>query len=44
MVKPCSMDLRERVVTAVKREGLPRQAAARRFGAAPSTSINRVKI
>ena len=34
MVKPYSMDLRERVVAAVKREGLPRQAAARRFGAA----------
>ena len=43
MMKPYSMDLRERVVAAVKREGLPRQAAARRFGAAPSTSINRVK-
>jgi putative transposase len=43
MVKPYSMDLRERVVAAVRRDGLSRQEAARRFGIAPSTSINWVK-
>jgi putative transposase len=43
MVKPYSMDLRERVVAAVTRDGLSRHEAARRFGVAPSTSINWVK-
>jgi len=43
MVKPYSMDLRERVVAAVTRDGLSRHEAARRFGVAPSTSINWLK-
>lgn len=43
MVKPYSMDLRERVVWAVTRDGLSRQEAARKFGVAASTSINWVK-
>jgi transposase len=43
MAKPYSMDLRERAVTAVEREGMSRQAAARRFGLAPSTVITWVQ-
>jgi transposase len=39
MGKPCSMDLRERVVTAVETGGLSRQQAAARFGVAPSSAI-----
>ena len=42
-MKPYSMDLRERVVAAVNRDGLSRQEAARRFGVAASTSITWVK-
>ena len=38
-----SMDLRERVVAAVKDEGLSRRAAAARFGVSYSVSINWVK-
>jgi putative transposase len=43
MVKPYSIDLRERVVAAVNRDGMSRQAAARHFGVAASTSITWVK-
>jgi len=43
MVKPYSMDLRERVVAAVTRDGLSRHEAGRRFGVAPSTAINWLK-
>jgi len=43
MSRPYSMDLRERVVAAVKEEGLSRNAAAARFGVAISTAINWVK-
>jgi putative transposase len=43
MGRPYSMDLRERAVAAVEREGQSRQAAARRFGIAPSTVINWVR-
>ncbi len=43
MVKPYSIDLRERVVAAVTRDGLSRQEAARLFGVAASTSINWLK-
>jgi transposase len=43
MAKPYSMDLRERVVTAVEREGLSRHAAAVRFGVAPSSAIKWVQ-
>ena len=40
MARPYSIDLRERVVLAVEREGLSRNAAARRFGVAISTAVN----
>lgn len=39
MAKPLSMDLRERVVSAVEVEGLSRHQAARRFGVSVSTAI-----
>ncbi len=39
MAKPCSLDLRERVVAAVEQEGMSRNAAAARFGVAPSSAI-----
>lgn len=39
MGKPCSLDLRERVVAAVEAEGLSRNQAAARFGVAPSSAI-----
>jgi putative transposase len=39
MAKPLSMDLRERVVAAVEREGLSRRQAAERFGVGVSTAI-----
>jgi putative transposase len=40
MAKPYSMDLRERVVEAVERDGLSRNQAAARFGVAISTAID----
>jgi len=40
MARPYSMDLRERVVLAVERDGLSRNEAARRFGVAISTAAN----
>lgn len=43
MGRPYSMDLRERVVAAVKQEGMSRHQAASRFGVAISTAINWVK-
>jgi putative transposase len=43
MARAYSMDLRERVVAAVKEEGLSRHEAAARFGVAISTAINWVK-
>ena len=39
MVKPYSMDLRERVVRAVEDEGLSRHQATERFGVAVSTAV-----
>jgi putative transposase len=39
MGKPASLDLRERVISAVEREGMSRNQAAARFGVAPSTAI-----
>lgn len=39
MTRPYSMDLRERVVRAVKEEGLSRKQAAKRFNVAISTAI-----
>jgi putative transposase len=43
MVRPYSIDLRERVAAAVHRDGMSRQAAARHFGVAASTAITWVK-
>jgi putative transposase len=43
MAKPYSMDLRERVVAAVEREGMSRHEAAARFGVAPSSAIKWVR-
>jgi len=43
MGKPYSMDLRDRVVGAVERDGLSRRQAAERFGVAASTAINWIK-
>lgn len=40
MGRPYSMDLRERAVAAVEREGMSRHEAARRFGVAASTVID----
>jgi len=39
MGKPCSMDLRERVIAAIEQEGMSRQQAAARFGVAPSSAV-----
>jgi putative transposase len=39
-----SMDLRERVVEAVKTEGMSRRAAAKRFGVSYSAAIEWVKL
>lgn len=43
MAKPLSMDLRQRVVSAVEQEGLSRHEAARRFGIGVSTAIEWVR-
>jgi putative transposase len=43
MGKPYSMDLRERVVAAVEREGMSRRQAAARFGISCSVAIGWVK-
>lgn len=43
MARAYSMDLRERVVAAVEREGLSRHEAAARFGVAPSSAIKWVQ-
>lgn len=43
MGRPYSLDLRERAVSAVEREGMSRHAAAARFGVAASTVINWVR-
>jgi transposase len=40
MTRPYSMDLRERVVAAVARDGLSRNQAAARFGIAVSTAVH----
>ena len=40
MAKPYSIDLRQRAVAAVLKEGLSRHESAARFGVAPSTVIN----
>ncbi len=44
MARPYSMDLRERAVGAVKREGLTREQAAIRFGVAVSTVVKWVTL
>jgi len=43
MARPYSIDLRTRVVAAVKEEGLSRHQTASRYGVAISTAINWVK-
>lgn len=43
MAKPYSMDLRERVVAAVEREGMSRHEAAARYGVAASSAIKWVR-
>ena len=43
MGRAFSMDLRDRVVAAVRGEGLSRRQAAARFGVAESTAINWLK-
>ena len=43
MSKPYSMDLRERVVAAVQRDGLSRRQAAARFGVGYATAITWLK-
>ena len=43
MAKPYSIDLRQRAVAAVLKEGLSRHKSAARFGVAPSTVINWVR-
>lgn len=43
MAKPYSLDLRERVVAAVERDGMSRSAAAARYGVAISTAIKWVR-
>jgi hypothetical protein len=44
MAKPYSIDLRERAVAAVLRDGLSRHESAARFGVAPSAVINWVRV
>lgn len=39
MGRPCSLDLRERVVAAVELDGMSRNQAAARFGVAASSAI-----
>ena len=43
MGRPYSMDLRDRVVAAVREEGLSRRQAAARFGVAESTAVHWLK-
>lgn len=43
MAKPYSLDLRERVVAAVERDGMSRSASAARYGVAISTAIKWVR-
>lgn len=43
MTKPYSLDLRDRVVAAVEKEGLSRHQAAARFGVAVSTVVHWVR-
>src|SRR6478752_7977012 len=43
MARPYSMDLRERVVSAVMDQGMSCHAAAARFGVAPSSAIKWVR-
>jgi transposase-like protein len=43
MTKPYSLDLRDRVVAAVEKEGMSRNRAAARFGVAVSTAVHWVR-
>lgn len=44
MVRPYSMDLRERVLLAVERDGLSARSAAARFGVSHSSAIKWVRL
>jgi putative transposase len=44
MAAPYSLDLRERVVAAVERDGMSRNQAAAHFGVAISTAVSWVKV
>jgi putative transposase len=43
MARPYSMDLRQRVITAIERDGMSRHQAAAHFGIAVSTAVTWVK-
>ena len=43
MVRPCSLDLRERLVVAVVDRGLSYREAPEQFAVAPSTAVNWVR-
>lgn len=44
MAKPCSIDLRERVVAAIEEEGLSRHKSTARFGVGVSTAIRGAQL
>lgn len=44
MAKALSADLRERIIQAVEVEGMSRRAAGKRFGVAPSSAVELVKL
>ena len=44
MGRPCSLDLRDRVVAAVEREGMSRNRAAARFGVSISSAVRWVAL
>lgn len=44
MAKALSADLRERIIRAVEVEGMSRRAAGKRFGVAPSSAIDLLKL
>lgn len=44
MTKPLSLDLRHRIIRAVDEEGMSRRATATRFGVAPSTVVELLRL
>ena len=44
MAHPLSSDLRLRIIRAVENEGMSRRGAADRFGVAPSTAVDLVRV